>query len=151
MSTSDAKDLTTLANELQSYIQGGKADSFIYYLYGLVLSKKDMIPEALDMLVKSIHLNGYLWCAWQTLSDCIHSPTQLEAILPQINESFVKNLFLVNLSTELHFSMNMSVLDTIQSMTAWFPNCTYLDGLAGISYYNTRGNFIFPFNFHSLY
>lgn len=60
-------------------------DSWLLFLYGVVLAKQKNEAQAREILIKSVGLYPYNWAAWQelgatlsTLADVGHSPASLE-------------------------------------------------------------------------
>lgn len=68
--------LEGIQQELQDYLtskEGLNMDSFLYYLYGLVLRQQNMQQKAMGMLTTAIEKYPLNWSAWQELSLCIPS------------------------------------------------------------------------------
>lgn len=60
--------LQSLLTELRAEYLNWKLDCYMLYLYGVVLKKRDLHNEAIQVLVEAIHKEPLHWGAWIELA-----------------------------------------------------------------------------------
>ena len=57
----------------------GNSQGWLEYLYGCVLSKERNLKEAMDYLVKSVHIFPLNWGCWQEINSLITRVTEVNS------------------------------------------------------------------------
>ncbi|KAK9814160.1 hypothetical protein WJX72_001350 [[Myrmecia] bisecta] len=128
------KDLDVLEAELCAACQGGNPDSFIAYLYGLVLADRERKSEARALLLASISGYPCHWGAWQALQQlCVDCDVQAGLSLPR---HWMREFFLVSLCLESQ--QNEEGLGRLQTLEQQFPRSDWVVAQAATAQYNLR-------------
>ena len=134
---SSIKLFTELKNELQelySYDKDFKTDSYLLYVYAIVLLKLEFNCQAMDVLSNSIVIDPLNWCSWHQLSLIIDDKSQLDSL--SLPDHWFKKLFLGAVYLELQF--NEEALSIYRCLQQWFTSCNYLLSQIAIAKHNLR-------------
>ncbi|CAG2106401.1 unnamed protein product [Medioppia subpectinata] len=138
MATDSAiKLFTELKNELQDLYSSGEDfinDSYLLYVYAIVLLKLELNWEAMDVLSRSVRLDPLNWCSWHQLSLIIDEKSQLNSL--QLPDHWFKRLFLGDVYLELQ--LNEDALNLYTTLQQWFTSCNYLLSQIAIAKHNLR-------------
>jgi anaphase-promoting complex subunit 8 len=127
-------DLKNELQELYSKDNQMRDDSYLLYVYGIVLLKLELNWEAIDILSKSIRLDPLNWCSWHQLSLIIDEKSQLDAI--DLPNHWFKKLFLGAVYLELQ--LNEEALTIYKSLLDSFNSCNYILSQIAIANHNLR-------------
>ncbi|KAK9468805.1 anaphase promoting complex subunit 8 [Lipomyces arxii] len=123
------KQIVLIISELeQLFRENDKArqDSFLLYIYGIVLIKHKCEKAAVEPLLRSVTIYPYNWGAWQELSSCVPLSDQLNSVLNQLNHSHIMTqMFNVVCSQEL-FQSTDNVFAKLSQLDAVFPTFQFL-------------------------
>ena len=134
---SSIKLFTELKNELQELYSSDsefRNDSYLLYVYAIVLLKLELNWEAMEVLSKSIRCDALNWCSWHQLSLIIDEKSQLDAL--ELPTHWFKKLFLGTVYLELQ--LNEEALQLYTSLQQWFTSCNYLLTQIAIAKHNLR-------------
>ncbi|XP_054160821.1 cell division cycle protein 23 homolog [Oppia nitens] len=138
MATDSAVKLfTDLKDELQDlYFTNNdfNLDSYLLYVYAIVLLKLELTWEAKEVLAKSVGLDPLNWCSWHQLSFIIDDKSQLEVL--QLPNHWFKKFFLGDIYLELQ--LNEEALTLYTSLQQSFNSCNYLLSQIAITKHNLR-------------
>lgn len=109
-------------------------DGYLFYVYGVVLSKLDLKTEAIEALVTAINLEPLCWSAWLHLSTIVDDKQVLDSL--KLPTHWFKNFFLsiVYLELQLYdeaYSIYTELLET-------FTDSCYLKGQLAITKHSLR-------------
>jgi anaphase-promoting complex subunit 8 len=127
-------DLKNELQELYSKDNQMRNDSYLLYVYGIVLLKLELNWEAIDILSKSIQSDPLNWCSWHQLSLIIDEKSQLDAI--DLPNHWFKKLFLGAVYLELQ--LNEEALIIYKSLLDSFNSCNYILSQIAIANHNLR-------------
>lgn len=127
---------TELRNEVSTLYQCNELelDSYILYVYGIVLLKLDLNSEAINVLVKSVNADPLNWSAWSQLATVIDSKTQLDQL--QLPAHWIRKLFFGAVYLELQ--MNEEALELYYDLLEVFKNSNYILSQLAIAKHNVR-------------
>ena len=134
---SSTKLFAELKNELQELYglnNEFRSDSYLLYVYAIVLLKLELNWEAIEVLSKSIAADPLNWCSWHQLSLIIDDKSQLDAL--ELPAHWFKKLFLGAVYLELQ--LNEEALQLYTSLQQWFTCCNYLSTQIAIAKHNLR-------------
>lgn len=134
---SSTKLFTELKNEMQKlYALDNEFlnDSYLLYVYAIVLLKLELNWEAIEILSKSIAADPLNWCSWHQLSLIIDDKSQLDAL--ELPGHWFKKLFLGAIYLELQ--LNEEALNLYLSLQEKFSDCNYLSTQTAIAKHNLR-------------
>ena len=131
--------LKELRKDLQKLVESGTNDSYILYVFGIVLHKLDLHEDAATILVKSIQANFLNWSAWHQLAVMINDESrfkQLAADLPA-EGVWIRRLFEAIVFQELQ--MNEEAMTIYEDMKTLFgTKCPYIMTQMAIAQQNSR-------------
>lgn len=129
------KMLKSLLTTLQTDYISKKLDGWGLYLYGVVLKKLDLIPQAVDILLESIHTTPIHWGAWLELSPLISDREKLMNI--SLPDHWLKYFFLAH--SYLEQLCNDEALEIYNNLLIHFEKFNYIHAQIAIAYHNKRG------------
>ncbi|EFC45000.1 predicted protein, partial [Naegleria gruberi] len=157
------KYLRTILNDLKTLHTLDQMDSYLYYLFGVILKEMEMKSKALDCFIKSVNYEPLMWGSWleivYILIDLMQDTTQndnqstlmsntfkkFKSILKQhwMMKVFKSRLQLETLSSQGSFTQldlddgnENQTFNLIQDLCSQFPNSNYLySQLAMLSYH----------------
>ncbi|KAF8253130.1 TPR-like protein, partial [Wilcoxina mikolae CBS 423.85] len=128
---------TVFADKEGDGLDWSEDDSFLLWLYGVVLLKQKNEEEAQGALIKSVNLYPYNWCAWQELAGTVGSLQDLNNILMSLPNSIMTNLFVLSTNQEL-YQTGDSIHSQLTDLLAFFPTSTWLKTQRALLYYHAR-------------
>lgn len=131
------KSLKSLLSILQADHSSKRLDGYGLYLYGVVLKKLDLIPQAIDVLLEAIHATPLHWGAWLELSPLIADRERLVTI--SLPDHWIKHFFLAN--AYLEQLCNEEALDIYMNLQTAFEKSTYIMAQLANAYHNKRGDY----------
>ncbi|EXJ74688.1 anaphase-promoting complex subunit 8 [Cladophialophora psammophila CBS 110553] len=143
------RELPALARGLEAYFQVRdaadpqlkRAQGWLEYLYGTVLSKSRQEQLAQQWLLRSVRLNPYHWGAWEELATLLSSiddlNTQLSpSVLPQ---NLMSIMYQAYASVDLFSTSDQSTtLNYLRILLNYFPNSTFLLTQLALSHYHAK-------------
>ncbi|GAB4814903.1 hypothetical protein N2152v2_001949 [Parachlorella kessleri] len=127
-------ELRGLETELRALVAAGRADGFLLYLLGLVLSERESKAEARQILAASVTAYPCNWSAWLALQAlCPDLGTAGALALP---EHFMRRFFQASLCVDLHH--NAEALQHLQGLSGEFPSSDCVVHLAALAHYNLQ-------------
>ncbi|XP_014779222.1 cell division cycle protein 23 homolog [Octopus bimaculoides] len=131
----DLARVKILKTELSEKHQKKELDGFCLYLYGVVLKKLDLLKEATNVLLESVHKEPLHWGAWQELNTLIPDKETLQSLT--LPNHWIKHLFLAHMYSELQHTDE--ALQIYQSfIDNGFADCTYIQAQMAIAHDNSR-------------
>ncbi|KAI5854374.1 anaphase promoting complex subunit 8 [Tricharina praecox] len=115
----------------------GEDDSWLLFLYGIVLQKQKNEEEARGALLKSVNLYPYNWSAWQELGATIGTLTDLNTILPSLPANIMTNLFVLSTNQELYQTAD-PIHSQLSDLLNLFPGSSWLKTQRALLYYHAR-------------
>ncbi|KAJ1543204.1 anaphase-promoting complex component apc8, partial [Nowakowskiella sp. JEL0078] len=64
-------EIPVIKDQISLLKESGNIDSFLLYLYGVVLSRQNERRKAAEILVESINQFPYNWSAWLAFIECV--------------------------------------------------------------------------------
>ncbi|XP_054289018.1 cell division cycle protein 23 homolog [Macrosteles quadrilineatus] len=139
--------LQSLCQDLRADYLDWKLDSYMLYLYGVVLKRRDLHNEAIQVLVEAIHKEPLHWGAWIELATLIPDRAKLKSLL--LPDHWIKQFFLAH--TYLEQQLNDEALDIYsQLQTQGFDQSNYLLAQTAVAYHNKRNVVKAISTFHEL-
>uniref|UniRef100_A0A1B6F0D6 Cyclosome subunit 8 n=1 Tax=Cuerna arida TaxID=1464854 RepID=A0A1B6F0D6_9HEMI len=127
--------LQSLCVDLRTDYLAWKLDCYMLYLYGVVLKRRDLHNEAIQVLVEAIHKEPLHWGAWIELATLIPDRAKLKSLL--LPDHWIKQFFLAH--TYLEQQLNDEALDIYgQLQSQGFGQSNYLLAQTAIAYHNKR-------------
>lgn len=128
--------LAELCVSLKNKFYAEELDGYCLYLYGVVLRKLDLIPQAINAYVNAINKEPMLWAAWQELGQIIADKHKLN--LAQLPEHWMKHFFLAHTALEqLNNEDAMEMYCNLREQG--FTKSSYLLAQTAIAHHNRRG------------
>ncbi|KAI5780918.1 anaphase promoting complex subunit 8 [Geopyxis carbonaria] len=137
------KELQSILTSLEDYYgqRGGQDfyedDSWLLFLYGIVLQKQKSEDKARQALIKSVNLYPYNWSAWQELGNTLGTLTDLNKILHSLPNNIMTNLFVLSTSQELYQTTD-SIHQQLSDLLMIFPNSSWLKTQRALLFYHAR-------------
>ncbi|PRP73557.1 phosphoenolpyruvate carboxykinase [Planoprotostelium fungivorum] len=114
-------------------------DSFLLYLYGVVLKASKMKSQAQVILIESVNLYPWNWSAWLELASLfseVDATSQLSATKGKLKECVMKEFFMAHLALELQ--QNEEASELYEGLRSQFPNNDYVLSQIATANYNSR-------------
>jgi len=141
------RELPALARSLEAYFrtrdaadpQLQRAQGWLEYLYGVVLSKSRQEALAQQWLLRSVRLNPYHWGAWDELSSLLSSMDDLNAQLTSsdLPQNVMGLIYQTYASVDL-FSTNDASSTYLHTLLQIFPRSTFLQTQLALSYHHAK-------------
>lgn len=127
-----------LRHDLNILVANGEADSYILYVYAIVLLKLDLNLEAVGVLVQSIKSNNLNWASWNQLAVIIDNHEMLLKLSQELPvDTWIKKLFEAIVLLELQ--MNEEALMIYEEMIEIFgKSSNYILTQVAIAKHNLR-------------
>lgn len=118
-----------------SYLSGELNDqSYILYVYAIVLLKLDLNTEAMEVLCRSVKADTLNWASWHQLALIIDDKSQLDDI--ELPSHWFKKFFLGAVYLELQ--LNDEALSIYDSLLETFKESNYIFSQVAIAKHNLR-------------
>ena len=111
-----------------------KEDSYLLYVYAIVLLKLDLTREAVEALTLSVNVEPLNWSSWNQLAVIIEDKPHLDSL--DLPPHWFKKFFLGTVFLELQ--MNEEALLLYSSLLQIFQNCDYIKTQMAIARHNLR-------------
>ncbi|KAF5388775.1 hypothetical protein D9757_005611 [Collybiopsis confluens] len=129
----------TIHDLLESVQQSN--DPWLQFLEALFLQRLSRIPEALDILYRSISACPWNWSSWTLLGQCLDSSEALTDALTNIDlplDHPLPQMFQIKIMNELHTATNVELQLCERLLTPkFFPHSLWLMGQRGRALYDT--------------
>ncbi|KAA8910448.1 anaphase promoting complex subunit 8 [Sphaerosporella brunnea] len=112
-------------------------DSWLLYLYGMVLAKQKNESEARDAFIQSVNLYPYNWAAWQELGATIGTVTDLNHTIHSLPNHIMTSLFVLSTNQELYQTTD-AIHQQLTDLLGLFPNSSWLKTQRALLYYHAR-------------
>lgn len=129
------KTLKPLLTTLQADYSAKQLDGWGLYLYGIVLKKFDLIPQAIDVLLEAVHAMPIHWGAWLELSPLI--PDREKLVNIALPDHWLKYFFLAH--SYLEQLCNDEALQIYNGLLVHFKKFNYIHAQIAIAHHNKRG------------
>ncbi|KAL8884763.1 MAG: hypothetical protein Q9215_007262 [Flavoplaca cf. flavocitrina] len=138
------KELIEIARRLEDWfqeraIQGKEAQDhgWLEYLYGVILAKSSSIEDAKEYLIKSVHLNPFIWSAWTELRDLLTNVEALRTITPKLPPHLFTILFNLDANQSL-YQTSPDIHSSITELLKAFPTSHYLQTQRALLHYHSK-------------
>ncbi len=131
------KYLRELREELQKLHQQQEPglDGYCLYLYGVVLKRLNLNPEAKEALLESVRAEPCHWGAWLELSGLVGDRNEMQAL--DLPDHWARHFFLAH--THLELQLNEQALETYFGLQAGgLHESTYVLAQVAIAFHNMR-------------
>lgn len=91
-----------LRDSLERSMQEYEPDGWLLYVYGLVLYKFRLFPQAINIFIRSIHASPMNWASWHMLGQLVKSRSELDKL--DLPNCLYKILFYIMMRYELDIS-----------------------------------------------
>ncbi|KAJ3801678.1 TPR-like protein [Lentinula aff. detonsa] len=127
-------------NDLRDSVKDS-TDPWLQFLEALFLHRLSRIPEALNVLYRTLSICPWNWSAWTLLGQCLDSSEALTDALTNIDlplDHPLPQMFQVKIMNELHTAtdVELQLCDRLLG-TDYFPNNLWLMGQRGRALYDT--------------
>ncbi|PWW71840.1 TPR-like protein [Tuber magnatum] len=112
-------------------------DSWLLYLYGIVLLKQKNEDEARASFIKSVNLYPYNWSAWLELGSTLGNLGDLNNILQSLPNNIMTNIFVLYSNQELYQTSD-PVHAQLADLQTIFPTSAFLKTQRALLYYHAR-------------
>lgn len=127
--------LKTLRIELNKKYALKELDGYALYLYGVILKKLDLVKDAVDILLESIHKEPLHWGAWQELVPLVSDREMLLSL--SLPDHWIKQFFLAQMYLELQ--LNDEALRIYQELEEnGFHKSSYIVAQVAVAFHNMR-------------
>jgi anaphase-promoting complex subunit 8 len=109
-------------------------DGFLFYVYGLVLIKLDLVTEALEALETAITLEPLNWSAWHELASIVSDKATLDRL--SLPDHWFKHFF--NAAVYLELQLNEEALTIYNQLLSTFGSSNYIKTQVAIIKHNLR-------------
>ncbi|KAJ6256690.1 hypothetical protein Dda_8556 [Drechslerella dactyloides] len=130
------KELPLLTRKLEMMLHG-QEDTYLLYLYGVVLLKQRNEKQAYQVLVRAINAYPYNWAAWDELKTICKSVDDVNRAMHDLPEHLFTHFFHVLASQELYHA-NETVHGLIDSLADIFPGSTWLKSQRALLLYHVK-------------
>ncbi|KAL8855910.1 MAG: hypothetical protein Q9178_007476 [Gyalolechia marmorata] len=138
------KELVEIARRLDDWfreraVQGKEArnQGWLEYLYGVVLAKSNSIENAKEYLIKSVHRNPFIWCAWLELRDLLSNVEALRTITPKLPHHLFAILFNLD-ANQCLYQTSPDTRSSIDELLKAFPTSHYLQTQRALLFYHVK-------------
>eukprot|EP00088_Acartia_fossae_P022234 TRINITY_DN2348_c0_g1_i15.p1 TRINITY_DN2348_c0_g1~~TRINITY_DN2348_c0_g1_i15.p1 ORF type:complete len:612 (-),score=157.17 TRINITY_DN2348_c0_g1_i15:648-2453(-) len=127
--------LRQIRAEMEKLHQKQELDSYLLYIYGVVLRKLSISDLAIQMLIQSITKEPLHWGSWQELSTLVTTREKLVSL--DLPDSWIRHMFTAH--TDLELQQNEEALQIYSALKdAGLNNCTYIMAQIAIALHNLR-------------
>ncbi|KAF3933049.1 hypothetical protein ABW20_dc0107193 [Dactylellina cionopaga] len=130
------KELPALTKKLE-VILGEKEDTFLLYLYGVVLLKQRNEKQAYEALVRSVSAYPYNWAAWDELKTITRSVDDVNRSMQDLPEHLLTHFFHLLASQEL-YHVNETVHSLVDQLSDIFPGSSWLKSQRALLLYHVK-------------
>ncbi|TPX17668.1 uncharacterized protein E0L32_012047 [Thyridium curvatum] len=133
LGTATNRQLRMVSSYLQQWFaqvtnEDGEAvgsQGWLEYLYGMVLAKEKNETEAMEWLIRSVHLFPMNWGCWQEMTSLITRIEDLNRIAPHLPQNIVSFVFHLHTSLEL-YQQGPNLANSLDQLLAIFPTSSFL-------------------------
>ncbi|KAF3914984.1 hypothetical protein ABW21_db0209848 [Orbilia brochopaga] len=130
------KELPALTKKLEIMLHG-QEDTYLLYLYGVVLLKQRNEKQAYQALVRALNAYPYNWAAWDELKTITKTVDDVNRAMHDLPEHLFTHFFHVLASQEL-YHVNETVHNLIDSLVDIFPGSTWLKSQRALLLYHVK-------------
>jgi len=139
------KQLVNISRYLEVWFNERRTDGgeivgsqgWLEYLYGMVLAKDKNEEEAMQYLLKSVHLCPMNWGCWLEITSLIGRVEDLNRITPLIPATIPSFMFNLHASLELYQSSS-TLNDNLNQLLSIFPTSPFLLTCLALLSYHTK-------------
>ncbi|EPS37700.1 hypothetical protein H072_8540 [Dactylellina haptotyla CBS 200.50] len=130
------KELPIITKKLETML-AEKEDTFLLYLYGVVLLKQRNEKQAYEALVRSVSAYPYNWAAWDELKTITKSVDDVTRAMQDLPEHLITHFFHVLASQEL-YHVNEHVYSLVDQLSDIFPGSAWLKSQRALLLYHLK-------------
>ncbi|KAF3171471.1 Anaphase-promoting complex subunit 23 [Orbilia oligospora] len=131
------KELPILTKKLETMLADNKEDTFLLYLYGVVLLKQRNEKPAYQALVRSVVSYPYNWAAWDELKTITRSIEDVNRAMLDLPTHLMTSFFQLLASQEL-YHVNEGVYTLVEQLTDVFPRSSWLKSQRALLSYHVK-------------
>jgi anaphase-promoting complex subunit 8 len=139
------KELVPIARLLETWFSSHQTENGDYassqgwleYLYGMVLGKEKNDAEAMNWLIRSVHLYPMNWGAWLELASLVDRVETLNRIAHALPQNIVSFMFHIHTSLEL-YQTTPAIASQLHQLLQIFPNSPFLLSAEAILAYHSK-------------
>ncbi|KAL3423022.1 tetratricopeptide [Phlyctema vagabunda] len=139
------KQLNSITKFLESWFQAhtneqgeiSGSQGWLEYLYGMVLAKDKNEDEAMQWLIKSVHIYPMNWGCWLEMTSLISRVEDLNRISPHLPQNIFSFVFHLHTSLELYQS-TPDLSNSLDQLLSIFPTSAFLLTCLGLLAYHNK-------------
>ncbi|KAF3935363.1 hypothetical protein ABW19_dt0210476 [Dactylella cylindrospora] len=130
------KELANLTKKLEAIVNQTE-DTFLLYLYGVILLKQRNEKQAYEALLRSVGAYPYNWAAWEELKTITRTVDDLNRVMQEMPDHIITHFFHIQASQEL-YHVNETVYNLLDQLSEVCPSSLWLKSQRALLLYHVK-------------